>query len=106
MSVQILHKTQPTVSTQSISKYLLGKEIPHLPMISGRHDILAPYPSLPYLLSLFLFYVFFFLIMLCFNHSKGRILRNIFNFKKYIQKAYISPGYAKYRSRFIKLFIH
>ena len=26
MSVQILHKTQPTVSTQSISKYLLGKD--------------------------------------------------------------------------------
>lgn len=39
--------------------------------------------------------------MLCFNHSKGRILRNVFNFKKYIQKACMSSGYAKYRSCFI-----
>ena len=54
MSVEIRHKTQPTISTKSVSKYLLGKEIPHLPMIGGRHDILAPYPSLPYLLLLLL----------------------------------------------------
>lgn len=60
ISVEILHKTQPTIRMQSVSKYLLGKEIPHLPMISGRHDILTHYHhSLILSLSLFVLCFFF-----------------------------------------------
>lgn len=63
MSVKILHKTQPTMRMQSdssVSKLLLEKQMPYLPTIGGRQDILFPHLLFPYLLALFPFNIIMF----------------------------------------------
>ena len=47
-------------SDSSVSKFLLEKQMPYLPTIGGRQDILFPHLLFPYLLALFPFNIIMF----------------------------------------------